>query len=245
MTATKDRVRERAATATVDDLLEKANILTASVVRVGDGRGFVVEHHGKRLILTAAHCLPQDKAGNLIMPPPHPGSFLEERTYKALLGLLGAERTVWTECLFVNPIADVAILGSPDNQDLYHQAEAYEAFVERLKPLPIADATKMGRKRVAVPNFPAFMVDTPGRSSARVLSLAGEWIECTVLRRGTWLTLEDESLAEGGMSGSPIVSTDGRAIGLMSTGGMNPVLRDNLPAWFFRRKPAPALTAML
>jgi hypothetical protein len=27
----------------------------------------------------------------------------------------------------------------------------------------------------------------------------------------------------------------GRAIGLMSTGGINPVLRDNLPAWFFRR----------
>lgn len=217
------------------DLLEKANSLTASVVRVGDGRGFVVERRRERLILTAAHCLPLDEAGNLIMPPPHPGACLEDKTYQSLLGLLGAQPTVWAECLFVNPVADLALLGSPDNQDLAREAETYEKFVGRLEPLPIADAVKMGRELVKVPNFPDFTIDTPGRSTARVLSLAGEWMDCTVLRRGTWLALEDETLAESGMSGSPIVSTDGRAIGVVSTGGMNPVLRDNLPAWFFHR----------
>ena len=35
--------------------------------------------------------------------------------------------------------------------------------------------------------------------------------------------------------GSPILSSDGQAIDLLSTGGLNPVPRDCLPAWFFRR----------
>jgi len=38
-----------------------------------------------------------------------------DRTYKRLLGTLDAkELTVWAECLFVDPIADLAVLGVPD-----------------------------------------------------------------------------------------------------------------------------------
>lgn len=55
-----------------------------AVIRVGDGRGFIVEHGHDRLVITAAHCLPE-------FPPCHGASFLEERTYGNLLGLLGAE----------------------------------------------------------------------------------------------------------------------------------------------------------
>ena len=36
------------------------------------------------------------------------------------------------------------------------------------------------------------------------------------------------------MSGSPIVDVAGRAVALMSNDDVSPVLRDNLPAWFFR-----------
>jgi hypothetical protein len=186
--------------------------------------------------------LPRDPDGNLIMPPPHPWSYLEERTYKALLGPLGAETTVWAECMFVNPIADIAILGRPDEQELSRKADAYEALVGRCKPLPIADAPKMGRERVEIPSHIAdgqfgrsFMVDKPGRGAARVLSLAGEWVDCTVVRRGTSLGIEDEGVVEGGMSGSPIIDVAGRAMALMSNDDISPVLRDNLPAWFFRR----------
>jgi hypothetical protein len=45
--------------------------------------------------------------------PPAIGSisYLQERTYRALLGPLGAEPTVWAECLVADPIVDIAVLG--------------------------------------------------------------------------------------------------------------------------------------
>ena len=42
-----------------------------------------------------------------------------ERTYQRLLGELSGEPTVWAERLFADPISDVAVLGPPDNQELY------------------------------------------------------------------------------------------------------------------------------
>src|SRR5215471_9157363 len=74
---------------------------TRAVLRVGEGRGFVVEHKLKlgteRLVITAAHCLPH-------FTPRNAFAYTEERTYKALLGPLGADATVWAECLFVDPV---------------------------------------------------------------------------------------------------------------------------------------------
>src|SRR6266446_3234706 len=40
-------------------------------------------------------------------------SHTEERTYQRLLGELSGEPTVWAECLFADPISDVAVLGPP------------------------------------------------------------------------------------------------------------------------------------
>jgi Trypsin-like peptidase domain len=219
----------------VSALLEKQSVMTQTVVRVGDGRGFVVKHGRERVILTAAHCLPLDADGHLALPPAF--SLTEDRTYPKLLGPLGAEPTVWAECLFVNPVADIAVLDSPDGQVLFEQAEAYEVLIANATPLAIADAPKMGRKWVqsAYDGADPFEVDTEGQGLAYVLSLDGEWLKCTVTRWRTALSVKDEGLIASGMSGSPIVSMDGKAIGLLSTGGINPVLRDNLPAWFFRR----------
>ena len=102
----------------------------------------------------------------------------------------------------------------------------------------------------------SFFVPKPGQGAAFVLSLAGQTIECAIERWNTFLAVQDDTvIIKGGMSGSPIVSTDGKAIGLVSTSHHvaspdaerarqfasphNPVLRDNLPAWFFRRRPRP------
>jgi hypothetical protein len=55
--------------------------------------------------------------------------------------------------------------------------------------------------------------------------------------RGSHLSVDqDEQLVVGGMSGSPIVSPDGRAIGVISSRWHNPVIKESLPARFLRRR---------
>ena len=107
-----------------------------AVVRVGKGRGFVVEGSGdfapERYVVTAAHCLPQ-------MPGPDPGQEYVAYTYKDLLAPLGAEPSVWCECLFVDPIADITILGAPDYEVLSEQAGAYQELVAAAIPLAVAE----------------------------------------------------------------------------------------------------------
>src|SRR5262245_56780270 len=102
-----------------------------AVVQVAGGRGFVIQGKSRCHVITAAHCLPH-------LPQPHPGVYSEERTYQNLLGSLhAAELNVWAECLFVDLIGDLAILGPPDDQELYEQAEAYEELVEAPTPISI------------------------------------------------------------------------------------------------------------
>src|SRR5450756_956963 len=83
-----------------------------AVVTVGHGRGFVVEGRGRfgsrdRYVITAAHCLPS-------VPPCHGASLLEDRTYKNLIAPLSDQPSVWCECLFLDPIADIAVLCLPE-----------------------------------------------------------------------------------------------------------------------------------
>jgi hypothetical protein len=100
---------------------------TSAVITVGDGRGFVVNQpYGVgqiQLVITAAHCLP-------FFPPCASASYLHERTFQNILAPLGAKPYVWAECLFVDPIGDIAVLGSPDDQELAEKAEAYCELVE-------------------------------------------------------------------------------------------------------------------
>jgi hypothetical protein len=208
----------------------------SAIVRVGNGRGFVVTCQGylgkeERVIITAAHCLPH-------LPPCHPGRFLHEYTYQRLLGPLGGKRTVWAECLFVDAMADIAVLGSPDNQELSDQAEAYDQLVDGMKPLAVADAPAQGSEQLT---FGEHQVSnpTPGEGPARVFSLKGRWLKGHVFRRHGWLNFVPAKHVVGGMSGSPIIDATGSAIGVVSCGGMlgdtrwettNPVIVDSLSA---------------
>jgi hypothetical protein len=198
----------------------------SAVVQVGNGRGFCVKSRGNLVIVTAAHCLPQ-------LPPCHDGSYLVKLNFTNLLGPLEQEPSVLAECLFADPIADLAVLGSPDNQELCDKAEAYEALVGPITPLKIAKAPENGR--------------------AWLLPLDGEWFECNAgyikhVDSMLWISKLAQPIKEG-MSGSPIISDDGKAIGVVCTSGTyrgpegeiaiaspNSRLARDLPARFLRTR---------
>jgi hypothetical protein len=189
--------------------------LTSGVITVGHGRGFVVESAGERLVITAAHCLP-------FLPPALSSFGLEARTYGPLLACRGEEPRAWAVCRFVDPIADTAVLGSPDNA----HANDYKALMGTATALSLGDPVRHPM------NFWA---------PAWLLSLDGRWFSCTIHHAGgpLWITYAAERV-HGGMSGSPIVSASGTAIGVVCTttspreGGPNARLSHNLPGWLLR-----------
>ena len=107
-----------------------SEMLVAGVITAGSGRGFVVEAAGERLVITAAHCLP-------FLPPAQPFFGPKERAYGRLLAPLGEEPRAWAVCRFVDPIADIAVLGSPDNP----HADDYKALMGTATALSFGDAT--------------------------------------------------------------------------------------------------------
>jgi len=190
-------------------------MLTSGVITVGSRRGFVVEGAGERLVITAAHCLP-------FLPSVSSLFGLAEHTYGPFLAARGQEPRAWAVCRFVDPIADIAVLGAPDNQ----HADEYKALMETATALSIGDPVRHSV------NFWA---------PARLLSLDGRWFSCTIRHSGgpLWITHADERIPDG-MSGSPIVAADGTAIGVVCAtaapreGGPNPRLTHNLPGWLLR-----------
>jgi len=163
----------------------------AAVVTVGAGRGFIVGMGCERFIITAAHCLPE-------LPPPGSNTYAGTWTYGHLLARLNCPPSILAECVFVDPVADLAVLGSPDNQEFFDEADAFDDLVDSVTALNIA-AAKDGE--------------------AWMLSLEGVWAPC-VLRvpaAAHWMaSIHVENFLPGidvGMSGSPIISPTGEAVG--------------------------------
>jgi hypothetical protein len=180
----------------------------------------------ERVIITAVHCLP-------FIPPPHPARYLEECTYQNLVGRIGGKQTVWAQCLFADVIADIAVLGQPDNQALYDEADAYDALVDSVHPLAVADAPAQGVELLTIGDR-QIERPTAGEAAARVLSLEGQWLDGRVQRRGGCLEFLPHEFSVGGMSGSPIINASGAAIGVISVDMMNPVIADCLSVQIVR-----------
>jgi hypothetical protein len=179
------------------------------------------------VVITAAHCL--RRGGEAYLPPPQPASYTEERTYADILGPLGGELGVWAECLFADPVADIAVLATPDTQELSEQADAYDRLVGGVEPFQVADRPGEGVGYAHIGDGQWIAVPEAGRGPAWVLSLGGEWVACTAVRRGHWLAVEPLGVIVFGMSGSPIITPAGEAVGVISTGSMNAVLAAALP----------------
>jgi hypothetical protein len=160
-----------------------------AVITVGGGRGFVVEGSRDRFcVITAAHCLPH-------LPPPDPASHLEERTYPNLLGHIGESPSVWAECLFADPVADIAVLGEPDAQYLYDQNQAYSDLMPET-PLSIADM-RQDYPPIMIHTFDGEMVEAKHHrqsltTEAWLLSLNGKWFACEGEHQSSgpfWITM--------------------------------------------------------
>ena len=183
-----------------------------SIVRVGTGRGFLVAAVDAPLILTAVQCLPR-------LPPAHLWSDTDQRTYKGLVGpLTDEEPALAAECLFADPVSDVAILSGPV-RTASDDAEAFDAF--------IADKPCL---RIVAPH---------DGMSVWLLTLDGAWRPGVVsklgLRQFTRLMVDHPSAHAPGTSGSPILTSAGDAVALVSLGTMNPSLLDCLPRWLTSR----------
>jgi hypothetical protein len=181
------------------------------------------ERRAGRVVITAAHCLPH-------ISTEFP---LEELTYINLLGSLGDDPSISAECLFVDPVADLAVLGCPDTQRFYRESDLFESWIADLVAFRLG-ATRDGSEK------PCWL-----------LSLTGQWRQgkAGALHDGhgpLWVSGVEAGII-GGMSGGPIVTTDGAAISLVSHAfgsidlmveGQCPRLTHHLPAWLVR-----ALTA--
>lgn len=231
---------------------EKQAQWTRAIVRVGDGRGFILEATKKlgpyedkpgflnyRIVVTTAHCLP-------FIPPCQVVTNISERTYRKILGPLDTRKCkVWAECLFVDPIGDFAVLGSPDDKILHEQAENYQALMGQVG--------HEGYQRDSPDPVPALrMGGVPSRKSlVWVLSLDRKWVQLSA--KGTVLMDSDRHL-RAGMSGSPILNNHGKVWGVLclkaagpqdfsrlsvpssfkDTSGPNPDLKSYLPRWLLK-----------
>jgi hypothetical protein len=171
----------------------------AGVITVGNGRGFVVGRpKSRRYVITAAQCLP-------FLPTATAAFSANQSTYSGLLGPLGGNRTVASECHFVDPIANIAVLGCPQEWESDDAAVAYIALTDAAVPLPITDLPYYQREGEYLRER------TPGW----LLSLENRWFRCDVTEvagMGVCINNAEEEI-KNGMIGAPIVIDNGSAIG--------------------------------
>jgi hypothetical protein len=99
-----------------------------------------------------------------------------KRTYSLLGTLDGSKKYIGAECLFVNPVADIAVLGCPDEQETGQQADAYHEVVDE------ASAVRIGKPRNGLAWVLSQLVRrSPGMSGSPILNDAGRAVGLVAL----------------------------------------------------------------
>jgi hypothetical protein len=104
----------------------------------------VVEEGRERFVLTAANCLPR-------LPKPNRH---RDTIHKNLLSPLNnKQQPVWAECLFVEPVSDLAVLTKREIPQPSERADAYDELVD-----PAASLRIGGWKMPESLLFPAWLI---------------------------------------------------------------------------------------
>jgi hypothetical protein len=160
---------------------------TVKFLKLG-GQGVVVRGG---LILTAAHVIHWDGTGEMGLD----AHYLEQVE-------IGGQK-FRAEVLAVEPVTDIAVLGSPDDQYDPEGCKRFDTGMATVEPV-----------KICTEEFP---LDSDVR--AHVLAHTGEWLDVTVNQHcpnASWLWFTAKQQIEGGTSGSPVVSDDGLLLGLVS-----------------------------
>jgi hypothetical protein len=165
-----------------------------ALVAVGElgGRGFVIKTRSGPLVITAAHCLPA-------LPVPHP--WAENSRVWRVLGLIGQMPKVIAECCFVDPVADIAVLGPPSDEELIG---AYSEVIRAVKALSVGVLPRKAQDQLS--GWLLSVDCTPFRCAVSYQTNGPIWRDAT-------------QKIIGGMSGSPVLANDGTAIGVVSCSG--------------------------
>lgn len=161
---------------------------TVRILKKG-GQGVLV---GGGLILTAAHCIDFECKGGMALGD----YFIEDiRTTK---GKLKAAP------LAVEPVSDIAVLGSLDQQVLFREAEKFENFCEKVKPISLC-----------LDDFEPFK-DFP----VYIYTHRGKWVTARAhqsYKMANTLWIEAEDPIKDGTSGGPIINESGALVGIVSS----------------------------
>jgi S1-C subfamily serine protease len=181
------------------------------------GRGFVVPGS---YIVTAAHCVPWSVEGLMALDD----YFLVKIITADGIRLTG-------QVVAVEPVSDIAVIGSPDNQTFIEEAEAFDKFVASVKGLPLCSDEFASCQKVLV----------------HILTHSGEWLSGHSSQWGDnapTLYVETDPTIPAGTSGSAIVNDCGAVVGVVSnssesegtTAGCGTCARpcQSLPVWLWR-----------
>ncbi len=198
-----------------DEIKERIENATVKLI-TGGKRGLGVIVPGE-FILTAAHCVDYSLMGDMSVGAPY---FEEIESIKGKFISIP---------YVVEPISDIAVLGCPDGQCFFKEAEGYEEIYSKLEAVTLCT-----REYEIEKPFDAFIY-THENTWLEVKALCQEpllqWFYASTI------TLKHEKELRPGTSGGPIVNDLGELLGVVSQGyyeGKHAWACNALPVWVVR-----------
>ena len=196
------------------------DVAKATVTLLGKGgQGVLVSSN---LILTAAHCINFSFKGGMVLG--------DHRFFEKIKT---GEGELIVAPLAVEPVSDLACLGSLDEQIAAKEAEDFEKFCEQTSPVPLCRRNYEIRKDFRV----------------HIYTHKGTWVTGSAMQScedAKALYVEADEQIEGGTSGGPIINDSGELVGIVShfslategqhqCWGLTPRPHLALPVWVCRR----------